>query len=287
MSGSASSKCVVCKSSTMSGLSSWHFQCSQCGYEGTSLTPTINDSVAHERVDEGNREKALRSLRKSSFELIVSRIRSYVPGGSLLDVGSAHGWFLDEAAPYFKVLGLEPDQAVFEKAYARGVHVKNGYFPDALDEGESFDVIVFNDVIEHIPEIGQALQAVHQRLNAGGILVLNLPNSRGFFYRLSKFMMRFGFSGPFERMWQKGLPSPHVHYFDSKNLKMLVERNGFSLMDNFELPSLRSDGLLERIRYVGKGGAVTTYVQYVILRATIPFLRMFPSDITVCMFRKV
>lgn len=90
----------------------------------------------------------------------------------------------------------------------RGLPVRPGYFPDALTPDESFDAIVFNDVIEHIPDIASALDACNARLSENGLLVLNLPNSRGFFYRLSKIFARLGWRNPFNRLWQKDLPSP-------------------------------------------------------------------------------
>ncbi len=278
--------CAVCKSPVAPGLSSWHFICRACGYEGTDLKPAINEASNHEKLDESERETALRSLRKASFKIIVERAVSYLPRGRLLDVGSAHGWFLEEANQHYETLGLEPDQAVFARAAERGLHVRNGYFPDDLKADEQFDVIVFNDVIEHIPNIGQIIVAIHQRLTPSGILILNIPNSRGLFYRLSKLFWRLGVAGPFERMWQKGLPSPHLHYFNNENLESLVRDRQFDLLERFELPSVRSEGLLERIRFAGGQGKVSTYCQYLLIRALMPFLSLFQSDIIVAIFRK-
>ncbi len=44
----------------------------------------------------------------------------------------------------------------------KGLPARKGYFPDALDKKEKFDVIVFNDVIEHIPNIEGALASCFQ-----------------------------------------------------------------------------------------------------------------------------
>ena len=175
---------------------------------------------------------------------------------------------------------------MFSQALARGLNVEHGYFPNALPAAQRFDVIVFNDVIEHIPEIRRALSEAHSRLNPHGILILNLPNRNGFFYRLSKLLKRSGISGPFGRLWQKDLPSPHVHYFNAQNLELLVKSQNFSVVEKFESPSVRSDGLLQRIRCVGGQSKIKSYIQYVIIRGIIPFLRLFPSDIIVVIFKK-
>ncbi|NVE01530.1 class I SAM-dependent methyltransferase [Massilia sp. BJB1822] len=281
-------KCIVCAGNTEVGYSSWHRTCPVCRYESADLKPVINQSQAHGHVDEGDREIALKSLRAENFRIIVDRVNRLAPQSAarLLDVGSAHGWFLEQASSRFEVLGIEPDQVVGERAAARGLPVRLGYFPDVLERDERFDVIVFNDVIEHIPDIGSALDACHARLNQGGLLVLNVPSSRGVFYRLSKLFVRFKLHGPFERMWQKDLPSPHVHYFNESNLRTLVGRHGFEEKQGFELASLKASGLLERLRFTGGVNPAVLYAQYIVLRCVIPFLNLLPSDIVVGIYRR-
>ena len=279
--------CIVCGNTQVAGLTGWHATCPACHYESAALNVTIN---AHNgpAVDEAEREAGLKALRLENFRTIVAWARRHVTAGRprLLDVGSAHGWFLETAQGQFDVLGVEPDAVVGGRAAARGLPVRSGYFPDVLQDGERFDVIVFNDVIEHIPDIRSALEACHARLDAGGILILNLPNSRGFFYRLSKLIARLGWRAPFERLWQKDLPSPHVHYFNSHNLEQLVKGQGFDVAEAAELPALRAKGLLERLRCAGNVPVLSLYVQYVAIMCAIPVLRMFPSDIIVGVFKK-
>lgn len=281
-------KCIVCDSPVQQGLTPWHARCSACHYESAALTVSINEASAHAAIDESAREASLKALRMENFRDIVGFARQHAAPGArkLLDVGSAHGWFLEAAAPHFEVLGIEPDAHVGGKAAARGLPVRSGFFPDVLQPGETFDVIVFNDVIEHIPDIKSAIRACHERLNPGGILVLNLPNSRGFFYRLSKVLARVGMAGPFERMWQKSLPSPHVHYFEPSNLARLVAQGGFTPVFGTELAALRADGLKERLAYVGKPNPLTLAAQYAAIRCLIPVLGLFPSDIIVEIYRR-
>jgi SAM-dependent methyltransferase len=280
--------CIVCGAQQGQGLASWHATCPVCSYESADLEVAINQQGAHAFMDEAQREAGLKALRLENFAEIVGLAHRFAPPGAnkLLDVGSAHGWFLEAAQGSFEVLGIEPDEAVGAAAAARGLPVRHGYFPEALKDGENFDVIIFNDVIEHIPQIQSALAACAERLTPAGILILNLPNSAGFFYRLAKVFARFGWRKPFERLWQKGLPSPHVHYFSGDNLGKLVSPLGFELAHSAQLPSLRAKGLLERLRYTGGTGTVTLYAQYLLVLCAIPLLRAFPSDIIVCVFRK-
>lgn len=280
--------CIVCGSVTTNGLVHWHSTCRKCHYERADLAPQINENSAHARLNESDRETALRALRIENFEAIVEATLRFAPlhAKSLLDVGSAHGWFLEAARMHFNVLGIEPDATLEKHAAARGLPVRAGYFPDALREGETFDIIAFNDVIEHIPDIHTALAACRERLSPDGLLILNLPNSRGFFYKMAKLLARLGVHGPFNRLWQKGLPSPHVHYFNHHNLRRLVTKEGFDPVHVFELPALRVRGLMERLRFAGKVGTFTLYAQYVAVICAMPVLSLFPSDAVVCMFRK-
>lgn len=279
--------CIVCGNTQVAGLAGWHATCPACNYESAALSVAIN---AHSglALDEAEREAGLKALRLENFRTIVAWTRRHVSASRprLLDVGSAHGWFLETAREQFDVLGVEPDAVVGGRAAARGLPVRSGYFPDVLLEDEHFDVIVFNDVIEHIPDIRSALADCHARLNDGGILILNLPNSRGFFYRLSKLFARLGWRGPFDRLWQKDLPSPHVHYFNPRNLEQLVAGQGFELAEAAELPALHAKGLLNRLRCTGNIPALLLYIQYIAIMCAIPVLRMFPSDIIVGVFKK-
>lgn len=272
----------------MPGIEPWHFVCPNCGYEGSILEPVINDRQAHRTVDEQAREAGLKAIRVENFREVVRLILDLQPaeaGRALLDVGAAHGWFLEEARHHFRVLGVEPDAVVQAATAARGLPVRGGYFPQALENGEMFDVIVFNDVIEHIPSIDEALAACAARLHPGGLLVLNLPNSRGFFYRLAGLLARFGWAGPFARLWQEGLPSPHVHYFDRGNLTRLVGRHGFVLANDAELPSIRIKGLAARLRCADPSLA-SFILQYLGTLVLYPLARVLPSDTIVCLFRK-
>lgn len=280
--------CIVCGTQQTAGLTSWHATCPSCAYESAKLEGAINREDAHASLNEAQREAGLKALRQENFADVVGYARRFAPPGGrkLLDVGSAHGWFLEAAHGSFDVLGIEPDEAVGSRAAARGLPVRPGFFPDALQNDERFDVIVFNDVIEHIPPIAAALAACAERLNPDGILILNLPNSKGFFYRLSKLFARLGWRAPFERLWQKGLPSPHVHYFRPENLSRLVATQGFELVHSAELPSLRAKGLLDRLRCAGGMSTLSLYLQYAAILCAIPLLRAFPSDIIVCIYQK-
>ncbi|EPL9726674.1 class I SAM-dependent methyltransferase, partial [Pseudomonas aeruginosa] len=272
-------ECPVCHACLVEGLQDWHHECPACGYESAALEPVINSDPAHERIDEQAREDGLRALRVANFTTLLERIKAKKPGGRLLEVGCAHGWFLELAQKSFEVVGIEPDQAVCKAVSHKGLPVRQGYFPQALEPQERFDVIVFNDVIEHIPDISQVVEQCHRHLNDGGLLVLNLPSSDGVFYRLSKVLARFSLRNPFERLWQKGLPSPHLHYFNRRNLEQLISQHGFATQADGKLPTLSRDGLHARISYTGDLGRFSRTFIYACIALALPILNRLPGDI--------
>ena len=280
--------CTVCGEVLKKGLQNWHFVCSSCGYEKSLLEPTINEEKSCEHIDESARTSGLAALRQANFKRLVHLLKTMLPepGSHLLDVGSAHGWFLEEAAAHFKVLGIEPDRGVYEKSKANGLPQRVGYFPEALQEGEVFDAIVFNDVIEHIPPIREILKVCHKKLKEGGLLLLNIPNSKGIFYRLSRIFICLGIGSPFDRMWQKGLPSPHVHYFNEENLRELVEQMGFKERLRGTLPSLSTHGLLARISNAISWPQFVNYGLWLALLILTPIISVLPKDTIFIIFER-
>ncbi len=275
--------CIICYAPLQTGLSGWHRTCPGCAYEGAAhpAAPATSDGDV--------REASLNALRQENCRTIVALTRQFAAprANTLLDVGSAHGWFLEAAACAFDVLGVEPDEVLARQATARGLPVRIGYFPQALEDGEQFDIIVLNEVIEHIPDIRAALRDCHQHLAPDGTLVLNLPSSRGLCYRLSKLCARFGLHGPFDRLWQQGMPSPHVHYFNPANLTRLVEREGFTLRHSTELAVVKKEGMWRWMTVFGQLHPFKAPLRYLGMRwVLLPLMRLFPSDIMVCIYRK-
>ena len=128
------------------------------------------------------------------------------------------------------------------KLRARGYEIVSGFFPNAIGN-RTYDLIAFNDVLEHSPDVEKTLAACHDHLNGGGYVIVNAPNRTGFMYRLSKLMARVGLANSFSRMWQVGFPSPHLHYFDSATISTLARKSGLEVLDDFRLPTMTFSGL--------------------------------------------
>ncbi|ROU07646.1 methyltransferase domain-containing protein [Lysobacter enzymogenes] len=282
------SGCEGCGSAQVPGLAQWHRRCPSCGLETAAFTAHIDERDGPD-IDEDQRELALRPIREANFDTLLAWLKAQTGAGGgagaqrprLLDVGCAHGWFLEKAAADFEVFGIEPDPEVARRTMARGLPVRRGYFPDALAADERFDVIVFNDVLEHIPDVTSALRHCRERLRPNGVVVVNAPDRRGALYRIAGTMARLGMPGPFDRLWQKGLPSPHLYYFDTASLAAVAGRAGLRVTASRRLPTLLASGLYERIMCSGDVSRAKAMALTVGILPLVPALRALPSDITV------
>jgi len=278
-------KCYCCKAPLEPGIAKWHLICPICKYELSTLEPQVNTAANELTINEESRRIGLDKLRKYNFSKILKQIEFLRPHSTseiILDVGAAHGWFVELAQKFFlRTVGIEPDLKIGNETISRGIPLILGYFPQALRNEEQFDVITFNDVFEHIPNAILTLEAIRKHMRQGGLLVLNLPTTNGIFYRLSKALYKLGITSPFERMWQKDMPSPHLHYFSKGNLDRLLSENGFHKQLIFSIPSIQFKGLYARISLSKRQNKLMNIALWILLVIALPFLFLFPHDTTV------
>ena len=195
---------------------------------------------------------SLEAVREKNFRFICNMIKNKLSIkclNTILDVGSSTGLFLDVASSEgFSVTGLEPDVNLAVKTQSRGYDVINGFFPEHEELREKkYDVIIFNDSFEHIPNLPQVMKGIENHLNNNGVAIVNLPTSDGILFKVARIMYKLGIKVAFDRLWQKGFASPHVHFFNKKNLKRLFEKNGYTLIYSSPLHYYTIKGLWKRI----------------------------------------
>ena len=286
-SGPAAMHCLLCDAPMRPDALPRTFRCAPCGLYRSDLPVEINRS-GQDRLDEARRERALRPLRVANFARLLDALAPHLASGaSLLDVGCAHGWFLEVAAARgYRATGLEPDHEIAARAKAASAPVIEGFFPEALPANAGFDAITFNDVFEHLPDPHAMARAAQDRLNPGGLLVLNLPMAEGAVFQLARLASRLGAKGPLARMWQQGLPSPHLAYYTRRALLRLMAAHGFEPVAQGRLPSLTTKGLWARIRYDRSVSAAKAAVLYVAAAGLTAVSAILPADIGYVVLRK-
>jgi SAM-dependent methyltransferase len=182
--------------------------------------------------------------------------------------------------------GIEPRREMARQTRAKGLALREGYFCGALATTDRFDVIVFNDVLEHIPGLHAILSACHYSLDDNGILMIKLPAASGVCYRLSTLPARNDASSMFERMWQLHHRSPHLHYFRPGDLKKLVMAHEFDHLLTTRLESLVAGGLFERIAHTREYPFPVAHMIHAAARLSIPLLGILPRDTRLQILRR-
>jgi SAM-dependent methyltransferase len=167
------------------------------------------------------------------------------PPGRLLDVGCGVG----DLASTFKrhgwtVFGVEPSDEAAAFAGSRGIDMHCGTLENAPWPAESFDAILFNHSLEHIPRPAEALALAAALLKEGGILAVGVPNFDCWQRRTFR-----------SRWFQLDVPR-HLQHFGVETLTELVTRAGLRPVAVKTL-SMRPS-LLMSLQYAVAGRAVLT-----------------------------
>lgn len=171
---------------------------------GRAARPPRGDDSPVERA----RLEAL--VRYGPYRLLYRR-----EPGRLLDVGCGTGGLACTFARHgWEVAGVEPSAAAAASAAARGVDVHQGTLDDAPWHESTFDAIIFNHSLEHVPDPLASLRQAVALLREGGLLVVAVPNFGSWQRRV------FG-----SRWFQLDLPR-HLQHFDSRTLTTLLQSVG-------------------------------------------------------------
>ena len=154
----------------------------------------------------------------------------YIPDGArVLDVGCSTGNF-GQALEQLKnctVTGVDLNENDIAEAKQRitEAHVFDISGSGAKELLGTFDVVVFADVIEHLPDPRAALRAVHALLNEGGILVYSIPHMGHISVRLDLLEGRF----PYAELGL--LDRTHLHFYDRHEVHDVFATSGFAVTE--------------------------------------------------------
>jgi SAM-dependent methyltransferase len=141
----------------------------------------------------------------------------------ILDIGCGKGELsvllkrsLGEGSSY---LGLDPFLPYARTAAERGVDVLPTTLEAFVEEASDrvpFDVIVMDNVLEHMPDPGNAIDLAKTLMTPGGAVAIAVPNVHD---------VRRYLPGRFndKYLW---IPDTHINYFSLATLKRLVTEHG-------------------------------------------------------------
>lgn len=156
-------------------------------------------------------------------------VRREIPvrSGRLLDVGCGQGAFggaLRREWADGEVWGLETNPWAADRAAARLDRVIVGSFPDALPAGEVFDLITFNDILEHLTDPWSGLETARSYLAPGGLVVASIPNVRHL-----DVVIGLALKGRWDYAESGVLDRTHLRFFTRRTAIALFESSGFAV----------------------------------------------------------
>lgn len=269
--------CPIC-ASTMHHRGEYA-RCDSCDYWASSLPHDVQSTAAPDTEYE---LVSYEHTRKANYAAILDLLaKRHSAGSRLVELGCADGLFLKMATERgYTVLGIEPNTKMMNgNPFAQPI--RQGFFPDVLDAGDRFDIIALNCVFEHVPDVDALIEAFKRHLAPGGSVMVNVPVSSGFMFKLSRALYSARVRYPFDRIWQKGFVSPHLHYFAKDNLARLFERHGMRLVGDTKLALFSLGGIYKRlsldpnIRFAQRLAALGSLYAYYPVSRLIPDARAF------------
>jgi len=150
-----------------------------------------------------------------------------VSAESILDVGCGAGAFGGnlKRAIGCRIIGIELNE---EAALEAKLHLDQVYCQSASDVDFTalgrFDVIVFNDVLEHLQDPWEVLCRAKAALNPDGRIVASIPNVR-FFPVVRDLLMK----ADWEYQDFGVLDKTHLRFFTKKSTERLFEQSGLTV----------------------------------------------------------
>jgi SAM-dependent methyltransferase len=112
-----------------------------------------------------------RSFRRPPYSL------SGTTPGRMLDVGCGSGKLLEHFAKLgWETYGIDPSSSATTAAARRGAQVHQGTLLDQPWQPGSFQLITFQDALEHIVDPTDAVRRASALLAPGGLLLVQVPN---------------------------------------------------------------------------------------------------------------
>lgn len=125
---------------------------------------------------------------------VMGKLGLDTDGKKILEIGSGYGFFLVYAVKKlgWDIYGVEPGEGEFSGRFevAQRILDENGIDrrrlinskgEDIKLESDKFDIVISNDVLEHVEDTEKVIQEAYRMLKPGGILIFNMPNYRWFY----------------------------------------------------------------------------------------------------------
>jgi SAM-dependent methyltransferase len=206
-------------------------------------TPEDHDSLFYSTIDESRYISYFEPFRKGQYRHVL-RMLGLPPNASHLDIGASYGWMVEVGLELgLDSYGLEPGAAKWKPEIAHRI------FRGSLEQysrtaRKKFDVVTIWHVLEHLPEPLGAVENLAQLLGDSGTLVVAVPTTGGWMFRLALLLERwFGSQRLLGELFYFHNPNMHFFYYNAGGVRILLERFGLRVssaatMESFDWSTL-------------------------------------------------
>ena len=158
-------------------------------------------------------------FKEKYFNLLLSKILPFLnKQTSVLEIGSYYGVFgnlIKKHVKKYTGLELSKHAAEYSKSFFL-LNVENDSLNTYLQKGNTFDVIIMSDVIEHLDDPFYILKLIEKNLKPNGILIFTTFNMDAFVPKV------------LGKHYHCIMPI-HKFYFSNKTLEFFLKKNNMNL----------------------------------------------------------
>ena len=163
------------------------YKCTKC--------KLIFSEYVHSKFEEGysyvEDKKYIQQIpyKQKYFDLYFSKIRSFIDKDhKVLEIGSYYGILGNIIKPHVKeYTGLELSKHAAEYSNENfGLNIANEPLVEFVKKNNKFDIIIMNDVIEHLDDPFKSLQLIEKSLKSNGIFIFTTFNIDSIFPKILK-----------------------------------------------------------------------------------------------------
>jgi 2-polyprenyl-3-methyl-5-hydroxy-6-metoxy-1,4-benzoquinol methylase len=147
---------------------------------------------------------------------------------TILEIGCGQGNFSAQLVNKgMETWGIEPNEASSIEASKKLFKVLFGSLQNKLDEipNDYFDVIILNDVLEHLLEPSDDLKLLKSKLSKDGVLISSIPN-----VRYSKNIFNLLFKKDWKYTESGILDSTHFRFFTKRSIQRMYVDCGYKIV---------------------------------------------------------
>ena len=164
------------------------------------------------------------------YECEREEMLSFIPSGAkkIIDIGCGAGNFgkLIKERIGAEVWGIEMKEEPANKARKLLDNVIVGAFPEVEGIPEkSFDVVIFNDCLEHMADPWTALDRTKELLRDDGVVVASIPN-----VRYIPLIYRLVVEGDWRYTPSGILDTTHLRFFTKRSMTRMFHQTGYDVL---------------------------------------------------------